>query len=399
LPELRAAVTSAARHNQRSYVKHNRIGAAVSILAAGALLLSACGSDENKPSTGATTGNGGATAGDVAAKVDCAGKKALKASGSSAQANAVTRFVTAYESACSGFTLNYTSSGSGAGVSEFIGGQTDFGGTDSPLNAEKGEVEKAKARCGGADAWNLPTVFGPIAVTYNLPGVDGVALDGPTLAKIFNGAVTTWNAPEIAALNAGKTLPGDKINVVFRSDESGTTDNFQKYLKAASDGAWTQEAGKTFNGGVGEGAKGNEGTSAAIKNTPGSITYNEWSYATKQGLQVADIVTAAGPDPVKLSVESAGKSIDSVTIKGKGNDLVLDTSSFYKPTAAGAYPIILPTYEVVCSKYPDAEVAPAVKAFLTVATTDGQNGLQEAGYIPVPDTFKAKLTEAINAVS
>jgi phosphate transport system substrate-binding protein len=379
-------------------VKHNRIGAAVSVLAAGALLLSACGSDENTTGTGATT-TGGGTAGDTAAKVDCAGKKSLKASGSSAQANAVTRFVTAYETACSGFTLNYTSSGSGAGVSEFIGGQTDFGGTDSPLNAEKGEVDKAKQRCGGSDAWNLPTVFGPIAVTYNLPGVDGVALDAPTLAKIFNGAVTTWNAPEIAALNAGKTLPGDKINVVFRSDESGTTDNFQKYLDAASDGVWGKGAGKTFNGGIGEGAKGNEGTSAAIKNTPGSITYNEWSYATKQGLQVADIVTAAGPDPVKLSVESAGKSIDTVKIKGQGNDLVLDTSSFYKPTATGAYPIILPTYEVVCSKYPDAEVAPAVKAFLTVATTDGQKGLQEAGYIPVPDAFKAKLTEAINAIS
>src|SRR5215216_6009649 len=278
------------------------------------MLLSACGSDENKSSSGASTSG--------------AGKKALKASGSSAQANAVTRFVTAYETACSGYTLNYTSSGSGAGVSEFLGGQTDFGGTDSPLNQDKGEVEKAKARCGGADAWNLPTVFGPIAATYNLPGVDGVALDGPTLAKIFNGAVTTWNTPEIAALNSGKSLPGDKINVVFRSDESGTTDNFQKYLDAASDGAWGKGAGKTFNGGVGEGAKGNEGTSAAIKNTPGSITYNEWSYATKQGLQVADIVTAAGPDPVKLSVESAGKSIDSVKIKGQGNDLLLDTSSF-----------------------------------------------------------------------
>lgn len=379
-------------------MKPNRFGAALSLLAAGALILSACGSDDNTTGTGATT-TGGGTAGDVAAKVDCAGKKALKASGSSAQANAVTRFVTAYETACSGFTLNYTSSGSGAGVSEFLGGQTDFGGTDSALNAEKGEVEKAKSRCGGSDAWNLPTVFGPIAVTYNVAGVDGLALDGATLAKIFNGAVTTWNAPEIAALNAGKTLPGDKINVVFRSDESGTTDNFQKYLDAASDGAWGKGAGKTFNGGVGEGAKGNEGTSAAIKNTPGSITYNEWSYATKQGLQVADIITAAGPEPVKLSVESAGKSIDSVKIKGSGNDLVLDTSSFYKPTAAGAYPIILPTYEVVCSKYPDAEVAPAVKAFLTIATTDGQKGLEEAGYIPVPDTFKAKLTEAINAIS
>ena len=379
-------------------MKPNRFGAAVSILAAGALLLSACGSDDNKTSSGATT-SGGGTAGDSAAKVNCSGQTALKASGSSAQANAITRFVTAYESACPGFTLNYTSSGSGAGVSEFIGGQTDFGGTDSPLNAEKGEVDKAKARCGGADAWNLPTVFGPIAVTYNLPGVDSVALDGPTLAKIFNGTVTTWNAPEITALNSGKTLPGDKINVVFRSDESGTTDNFQKYLDAASDGAWGKGSGKTFNGGIGEGAKGNEGTSAAIKSTAGSITYNEWSYATKQGLQIADVITSAGPDPVKLTAESAGKSIDAVQIKGQGNDLVLDTSSFYKPTAAGAYPIILPTYEVVCSKYPDAEVAPAVKAFLTVATTDGQKGLEEAGYIPVPDTFKAKLTEAINAIS
>ncbi|RDH78840.1 phosphate ABC transporter substrate-binding protein PstS [Mycolicibacterium moriokaense] len=378
-------------------MKPNRIGVAVSIFAAGALMLSGCGSDNNTSSSGNTSG--GETSGGSASGVDCSGKESLKASGSSAQANAITRFVTAYESACPGYTLNYTSSGSGAGVSEFIGGQTDFGGTDSPLNAEKGEPEKAKERCGGSDAWNLPVVFGPIAVTYNLPGVDGIALDGPTLAKIFNGAVTTWNAPEIAALNNGKSLPGDKINVIFRSDESGTTDNFQKYLDAASDGAWGKGAGKTFNGGVGEGAKGNEGTSAAIKNTPGSITYNEWSYATKQGLQVADVITSAGPDPVKLSVDSVGKSIDTVKIKGEGNDLVLDTSSFYKPTEAGAYPIVLGTYEVVCSKYPQSDVAPAVKAFLTVAIGDGQKGLEEAGYIPVPDSFKTKLTTAIDAIS
>ena len=286
----------------------------------------------------------------------------------------MTRFVTAYETACDGYTLNYTSSGSGAGVSEFLGGQTDFGGSDSPLNAEKGEIDKAAERCGGAPAWNLPTVFGPIAITYNAPGVDGLVLDGPTAAKIFNGAITTWDAPEIKALNAGATLPGDPINVIFRSDESGTTDNFQKYLDAASDGAWGKGAGKTFNGGVGEGAKGNEGTSAAIKNTPGSITYNEWSYAKSQGLSIAKIVTSAGPDPVELSVESAGKSIDAVKIKGEGNDLVLDTSSFYKPTEAGAYPIILPTYEIVCSKYQEGDIAPAVKAFLTVALGEWPKG-------------------------
>jgi len=164
--------------------------------------LTACGSDNNAASTGA-----GGASGTGDSSVACGGKKSLKASGSSAQANAVTRFVTAYEAACPGFTLNYTSSGSGAGVSEFIGGQTDLGGTDSPLNADKGEIEKAKARCGGADAWNLPMVFGPIAITYNAPGVDALVLDGPTAAKIFSGAVTSWDASEIAALNPGKTLP------------------------------------------------------------------------------------------------------------------------------------------------------------------------------------------------
>ena len=358
--------------------------------------LTACGSDNNTASSSSSAASATGAGGSAIA---CGGKKSLKASGSSAQANAMTRFVTAYEAACPGFTLNYTSSGSGAGVKEFIGGQTDLGGTDSPLNADKGEIEKAKERCGGADAWNLPVVFGPIAITYNAPGVDSLVLDGPTAAKIFSGAVTSWDAPEIAALNPGKTLPAQPIVVIFRSDESGTTDNFQKYLTAASDGAWEKGAGKTFNGGVGEGAKGNEGTSAAIKTTPGSITYNEWSFAKNQGLSIAQIVTSAGPDPVTLSVESVGKSIVGVKIKGEGNDLVLDTSTFYKPTEVGAYPIVLGTYSVVCSKYPDAEVAPAVKAFLSVALAQGQEGLTDNGYIPVPDSFKSKLTTAINAIS
>lgn len=376
---------------ERDNVNLNAFGKALALTASTAAVaaLAGCGSDNN-----AATGSG---AGE--SSISCGGKKSLKASGSSAQANAMTRFVTAYEAACPGYTLNYTSSGSGAGVSEFLGGQTDFGGTDSPLNADRGEVEKAKARCGGSDAWNLPIVFGPIAISYNVEGVDSLALDGPTAAKIFNGAVRSWDAPEIAALNPGKTLPAKPIVVIFRSDESGTTDNFQKYLDAASDGAWGKGAGKTFNGGVGEGAKGNEGTSAAIKSTPGSITYNEWSFAKNQGLSIAQVVTSAGPDPVTLSVESVGKSIAGVKVKGEGNDLVLDTSSFYKPTEPGAYPLVLATYEVVCSKYPAGDVAPAVKEFLTVALGKGQEGLTDNGYIPVPDSFKSKLSTAIDAIS
>lgn len=373
-------------------MKPNRTGAALSLLAAGALLLSACGSDNN------TSAGSGGEGGSSAAAGNCGGKEALKASGSSAQANAMTRFVTAYETDCPGQTLNYTSSGSGAGVSEFIGGQTDFGGSDSPLNKDKGEIEKAAERC-GSPAWNLPAVFGPIAVTYNVAGVDGLVLDGPTLGKIFNGTVKTWDAPEIKALNGSATLPAEPINVIFRSDESGTTDNFQKYLDAASVGSWGKGAGKSFAGGVGEGAKGNEGTSAAVKNTPGAITYNEWSFAKSQGLSIAKIITSAGPEPVELSTETAGKAIDGVKIKGEGNDLVLDTASFYLPTEPGSYPIVLAAYEIVCSKYADAEVATAVKAFLTSALGNGQKGLEDNGYIPIPDAFKTRLTTAVNAIS
>jgi phosphate transport system substrate-binding protein len=375
-------------------VKLNRFGAALSLMATGALVLSACGSDNNASTGGEST----ATSGASAAKVDCGGKKSLKASGSTAQANAMTRFVNAYEAACDGYTLNYTSNGSGAGVSEFTGKQTDLGGSDSPLNKDKGEYDKAKQRC-GSDAWNLPVVFGPIAVTYNVPGVSSLVLDGPTAAKIFNGAITTWNDPAIAALNSGATLPADPIHVVFRSDESGTTDNFQKYLDAASDGAWGKGAGKAFAGGVGEGAKGNEGTSAAIKNTPGSITYNEWSFAKAQNLSVAKIVTSAGPDPVDISTETVGKTIAGAKVKGQGNDLVLDTATFYKPAEVGSYPIVLATYEIVCSKYPDADTGKAVKAFLQSTIGAGQDGLADNGYIPLPADFQSKLSTAVNAIA
>ncbi|MGW0248110.1 phosphate ABC transporter substrate-binding protein PstS [Nocardia goodfellowii] len=366
-----------------------RSSALVGVLAAVAMPLAACGSDDN---TSAGNGNG------TNSNVQCGGKKALKASGASSQKNAMERFVAAYEANCDGYTLNYTSSGSGAGVNEFIGNQTDFGGSDSALSAKKEEPAKAEQRC-GAPAWNLPVVFGPVAITYNVDGVTDLVLDGPTAAKIFNGTVATWDAPEIKALNPNAKLPSDKIAVISRSDESGTTDNFQLYLDAASDGAWGKGSGKIFNGGVGEGAKGNEGTSAAIKSTKNSITYNEWSFAKAQNLSIAQIVTSASKDPVKLTVETAGKAIDGVKIKGEGNDLILDTTSFYKPTVVGSYPIMMPTYEIVCSKYSDPETAKAVKAFLTSATTNGQNGLEENGYIPIPDQFKTRLTTAINAIS
>jgi phosphate transport system substrate-binding protein len=374
-------------------LRFNRFGAALSVLASGALVLSACGNNNTTNEGGATSGSSSSSA---QANVKCGGKHTLKASGSTAQANAMARFVNAFEQACSGQTLNYTANGSGAGINEFVGNQTDFGGSDVALSDD--EHGKAQQRC-GSPGWDLPTVFGPIAVTYNVDGVTSLNLDGPTTAKIFNGTIKNWNDPALAALNAGTALPDLPIHVVFRSDQSGTTDNFQQYLDGASDGAWGKGHGKSFNGGVGEGAKGNDGTSAAIKNTAGSITYNEWSFAQAQKLNQAKIITSAGPDPVAISSDSVGKTIAGAKIKGDGNDLILDTLSFYKPTQPGAYPIVLATYEVVCSKYSDSQVGTAVKAFLQATIGPGQNGLADNGYIPIPDAFKSRLSTAVNAIA
>lgn len=366
-----------------------RSSAVLSVLAAAVLMLSGCGSDKK---TSAPTGSTGAPP----ANVSCGGKKTLKASGSTAQANAMTRFVKAYEQACPGQTLAYTSNGSGAGVSQFLAGQTDFGGSDSPMAPQ--EYAAAQQRC-GSPAWDLPVVFGPLGITYNVNGLTALTLDGPTAAKIFNGAITSWNDASIQALNSGVSLPAEPIRVVFRSDLSGTTDNFQKYLDTAANGAWGKGAGKKFNGGVGQGAPGNEGTSATVKNTEGTITYNEWSFALDQHLNMAKIITSAGPDPVTLSADSVKKTIASAGIINQNNDLVLDTIAFYRPKQTGSYPIVLATYELVCSKYSDAQTATAVRAFLRSTIGAGQNGLADNGYIPMPDAFQSRVVSAINAIS
>lgn len=361
--------------------------AAISMIAAGALLFTACGSDEN------AGGEGGAAAQGVA----CGGKQALRASGSSAQANAITRFVNTFEQSCSGQTLNYTASGSGAGRNEFLGGQTDFAGSDSALKAGD-EQNRAQARC-ASPAWNLPLVFGPVAVAYNVAGVTDLALDGPTVAKIFNGTVKTWNDQAIAALNPGKALPGAPIVVNFRSDESGTTENFQRYLVAASNNAYGKPAAQTFNGGVGAGARGSQGVADATKNTPNSITYVEASFAQRQQIPTAQIVNAGGGQPVALSTDSVARSIEGVKVSGQGNDLSLDLNSIYTTATPGAYPIALATYEIVCSNYADDQAGQAVKAFLSSSLSpQAQQGLPEAGYVPLPDSFKQRLTSSVNAI-
>lgn len=330
-------------------------------------------------------------------RVECGGKDSITASGSTAQANAMTTFIDAYRKVCPGKTLSYSAIGSGAGIAEFLSGKADIAGSDTPLAEEHREA--ARQRCGGSDAWNLPVVFGPLGITYHLNNVDSLVLDAPTLAKIFNGTITRWDDPALSALNA--SMPAEPIYVVYRSDESGTTENFQSYLTAASGGVWQQGTGKSFNGGVGIGAEGNSGTSAAVEKTEGAIGYNELSFALQRGLYTAEIKTPASRRslrPVRIGTDSVGKTIKGAKIVGAGNDLVLDISSFYNPAQPDVYPIVMATYEIVCSRYPNADVAQAVKAFLQAAIGPGQRDLARIGYIPLSSDFQSRVSKALDAL-
>ncbi|MBY0443496.1 MAG: phosphate ABC transporter substrate-binding protein PstS [Mycobacteriaceae bacterium] len=367
----------------------NRTGAVWSLLAAGVLVLSGCDSKDQSPASGSQAASD---------EVDCGGKKDLHASGATAQENAMEQFVHAYAHACPGYTLHYKANGSGAGIADFITSKTDLAGSGDPLNPATDQPERAARRC-GSPAWNLPAVFQPIAITYHIDTVNSLNLDGPTTAKIFNGSITRWNDPAIKALNTGISLPPIPIHVIFRSDQSANSSNFQQYLEAASHGAWGKGAGQMFLGGVGDGAIGDSGTSAAVARIDGSISYNEWSFAVGKELNMVQIITSASPDPVAITVASVDKTISGAKIEGRGNDLVVDTSSFYKPTQPGAYPIVEVTYEIVCSKYPDSAVGKAVRAFMQAAIGPGQDGLDQYGSIPLPRLLQERLATAVNAIS
>ncbi len=369
-----------------------RRGVAAIVSVVGLLALSACGSDP-EPSAGSAPSSSAAN-GDT----ECP-SGTLNAEGSSAQKNAIEEVITKYNEKCTDVTVNYNPTGSGAGIKQFNAGQVDFAGSDSTLKTEAKdgavEADEAKKRCQGNAALNLPMVIGPVAISYNVPGLDKLVLDGPTAAKLFQGSIKTWNDPAIAKLNPGAKLPSSNIAVFFRSDESGTTENFTKYLQAAGGGAWKGEPSKKWTG-AGAGKEKSAGVAEAVKSTQNSITYVEWSYAIDNKLGVAQV--DAGGGPVELTPESASKALAAAKVKGTGNDLALSID--YATKAPGAYPIILVTYEIVCSKGLPAEKTALVKSFLSYfVSTEGQSAVTELKYAPLPEELRTKVDAAVQAIA
>ena len=345
------------------------------------LTLSACGAGNETGST--TDGSGSSLSGT------------LKGAGSSAQEAAMDAWRAGFQKANSGVTVNYDPSGSGAGVEQFNAGAIDFAGSDSALDPTKGEVDAAKERC-GANALEVPDYVSPIAVAYNLDGVDKLNLSAKTIGQIFDGKITKWDDAAIKAENPDAKLPGTKITPVHRSDESGTTKNFTDYLEKAGDGGWSHPADKVWPISSGEAANGTSGVIAAVKAGAGSIGYADES-------QVGDLSVASikvGDDYVAPSADGAAKALEVSPLDDTRTEGDLAVKVDRTTTEAGAYPLMLTSYLIACPTY-DGDKADLVKGFLKyIVSTEGQQeAADNAGSAPLPESLQQKAEQIIDSIS
>ncbi|GAB3355256.1 phosphate ABC transporter substrate-binding protein PstS [Modestobacter lapidis] len=356
----------------------------LAVALAGTLALSACGaSNEADPGT----------AGSGSAETQLSGT--LVGAGASSQQAAMQGWTAGYSSVQPGVTVNYDPVGSGGGREQFLAGGTDFAGSDAALDAD--ELAQAEQRCGASGVFELPNYISPIAVVYNLAGVDELNLSPDVLARIFAQQITTWNDPAIAADNPDVTLPDTPITVVNRSDESGTTENFVEYLAAVAPETWTYEVSGDWPVPGGEAAQGTSGVVSAVEAGAGAITYADLSQAGDLG--VASI--GVGDDLVAPSAETASAVVEnSEPLEGRGEydfaiELARDT------TESGNYPIVLVSYHVGCVEYEDPETADLVADFMGyVISEEGQQAAADsAGSSPISDALREQAQGAVDAIT
>ena len=351
------------------------------VLAACALV-AACGDSSKQSSTDTAAGSappGGRSSG-----------AALTGAGATFPAPLYSKWFDTYASK-TGVKINYQPIGSGGGIRQLSEQTVDFGATDAPMS----DAELAKAK-GGA-ILHVPTALGAVVIIYNLPGVPaGLKLSGDVLAAIYQGQITKWNDPRIASLNPGATLPTTDILVVHRSDGSGTTYVFSDYLANVS-AAWATKPGKgkELQWPVGLGAKGNDGVSGQVKQTPGAIGYTELAYATQNKLTTAAIKNANG--------EFVAPSIESVTAAAAGAAAKLPPMTDYRVSivnapGAGVYPISSFTWIIVYGKQSDPTKSKQLTDFLRWALTEGQALGAPLDYAPLPEAMRTALVSKLDSI-
>ena len=363
-------------------MRQRRIGGfALAVIAS--LVVAACGLS----STSSSSGSGGSSRTSNASSSGGSGGGTVNGAGSTLAAPIYQQWGSSLKS--QGLTVNYNPVGSGAGQAQLAGGTVDFAGSDPALKP----ADKAKMK---GPVLQFPVAFGGITVSYNLSGVgSGLKLDGPTIAGIFMGKVKSWNDPAIKALNPGMSLPSDAITVVHRSDSSGTTDGFTKFLSAV-DPTWKSSIGhgKDVKWPVGTGAKGNSGVAAAIKQTPGAVGYLEQAYALENGFTFAAVKNSSG-SYVPPTIQNTSAAANGIEVPADLGISTIDSPS------ASAYPIVsqtfLDVYQDPCkSGGASSGTAAALRKFLSYAFGAGQQTLGAGGnqlpYAPLPAALQAKDT-------
>jgi phosphate transport system substrate-binding protein len=377
-------------------VKLSRTSALLPLALAGAMAVSACGTDNNSNSsagTGSSKTTGSGSSSNASGGSGSCG--ALSGAGSSFQDPMEQQWAKDFAAQCSGAQINYQAVGSGTGIQQFGQGTIDYAGSDVVMKSD--EQAAADKRCGGQPAIHIPVSAGGVGVTWNLPGVKSLQFSPDTIADIFQGKVKTWNDAEIKADNAGVNLPSTPISVVYRSDESGTNAIFTSFL-AATSSKWKLGSGKTVSWSTGQGAEKNQGVTAAVAQTPGAITYTEQAFAQQHNLPLAKVKNGGGKF-VGLSTATVTAGLASATSTGKGDNLTYAPN--YKPTDANAYPLSSFTYVIVCSAYPSslgsAKVA-TLKQYLTYAVTNGQQAAPQLGFSPLPQAVADKAKQAVASI-
>ena len=374
-------------------MRKNLLTRSIAVLSGVAMLtaLAACGDNTAAP-TGDNTSNSNTSSAEA-----ISGE--FKGAGASSQQAAVEAWVAGFQGTNPDAKIGYDPSGSGAGVSTFLTGATAWAGSDASLSAD--QIEQSKSVCASGTAFDIPVYISPIAVVFNLKGVSDegkhVNMDAETIAKIFDGKITTWNDPAIQDQNPDLELPATPITVVHRSDKSGTTQNFVSYFIDTVPDAWPYELSENWPNEVGQGAKGTSGVISTVQQADGTIGYADFS-------QVGDLGTVAvkvGEEYVEISAEAGSKVIDDSELdsSAEGENRVVVKLN-HKTSAEGAYPIVLVSYDIACPAYKDADTAKFVKSWLTyVVSEEGQQtASQNAGSAPLPDSLRETVMQSIDAI-
>jgi phosphate transport system substrate-binding protein len=359
--------------------------------------LAACGGGSGSSGSSSNESSESESEGGGAPSTEASGE--IAGAGSTAQEAAQKAWIAEFENANGGATISYDGVGSGGGREKFISGGVAYAGSDTPLSESEGELGKAIKRCEPGQLVEVPDYISPIAIIYNLPGVEELKLEPETLAKIFNQEIENWNDPEIAKENPEVELPETRIVPVNRSDESGTTENFTDYLSKVAPTVWTHEVSGDWPVKGGEAASGTSGVVEAVAAGEGAIGYADASQAGELGKALIKV----GSEWAEPSAEAAAKVLDlskeDPELEG-GQKNVIAFEIDRKTEASGVYPIILVSSLIGCTEYKSASEAALVKGFFEYAISPAGQALAEeqAGSAPLSEELTKKVEAAVGSI-